>query len=161
MKKKGLTKERLTALILLGFSIFYTLYALRLKTGTIKNPGPGFMPILIGILLLICTVLYLLHVFSIKSRVKDAPDSQKNYLAVYGILVCTIAYPFLLPMLKFILSTLMVTFVMLIVLKPHRPVYNFAIAVGASISTFIVFGQILEIALPAGYIEEIFYRIGG
>jgi putative tricarboxylic transport membrane protein len=162
---KSLTKEKVIASILFVFSLLYTFNAFRLKPGTIKNPGPGFIPIFVGVLLLLCTILYLIRIFSLRSldekKAKDTLTEPVNYRAILGILASTMIYPFLLPALKFVISTMAVTFAMVIVLKPRRPVYTLFFASVASISAFLIFARLLGVALPAGYIEEILYRIGG
>ena len=66
-------KEAVTAV---GFLVFSTLYlgsALRLKVGTAGNPGPGFLPILIGVWLSVCALVWLVRLF-VK---KDAPPADR------------------------------------------------------------------------------------
>jgi len=157
--------QKLTAFLLLGFSLFYFLSSLRLKLGTFKNPGPGLIPVGIGALLVLCTGIYLARVLRGKppEEERQAPSRQgpKNYLAIFGILGCTLAYPFLLGYGKFILSTFVVAYVMLVLLKPSRSFFSFFLALGMAVGSFLIFSFLLGVALPSGFLEDLLFRLGG
>jgi len=157
--------QKITAFILLGFSLLYFFSSLRLKLGTLKNPGPGLIPVGIGCLLLLCTGIYLTRVLREKppGAEREAPSQQgpKNYLAIFGILGCTLAYPFLLEYAKFILSTFAVAYVMLVLLKPPGSLFSFFLALGMAVGSFLIFSLLLGVALPGGFLEDFLFRIGG
>lgn len=157
--------QKITAFILFGFSLFYFFSSLRLKLGTFKNPGPGLIPVGIGSLLLLCTGIYLTRVLREKppGEEREAPSrqGQKNYLAIFGILGCTLAYPFLLEYAKFILSTFAVAYVMLVLLKPSGTVFSFFLALGMAVGSFLIFSLLLGVALPSGFLEDFLFRVGG
>ena len=157
--------QKITAFILFGFSLFYFFSSLRLKLGTLKNPGPGLIPVGIGGLLLLCTGIYLARVLRLKppGEENQAPSrrGQKNYLAIFGILGCALAYPFLLEYGKFILSTFAVAYVMLVLLKPSQSLFSFFFALGMAVGSFLIFSLLLGVALPSGFLEDLLFRIGG
>jgi len=165
MESKSQKKEKITAVALFGFSLFYLISSFRLKMGTTHNLGPGFMPLLIGGLLLFCTTFNLVHVFgnkSIEGKMEDtAAGGEKNYRAIIGILSCITAYPFILGIFKFIVSTLIVAFVMLVILKPQRPIFSFLLGLGMAVASFLIFSRFLGMVLPSGFLEPILFRIGG
>jgi hypothetical protein len=157
--------QKVTAFILLGLSLFYFFSSLRLKLGTFKNPGPGLIPVGIGGLLALCTGIYLARVLRRKppGEERQAPSrrGQKNYLAIFGILACTLAYPFLLEYAKFIISTLAVVYVMLVLLKSSRTLFSFFLALGMAVGSFLIFSLLLGVGLPSGFLEDLLFRIGG
>jgi hypothetical protein len=165
MEGKGQRKEKITAGILFGFSLFYLLSSLRMKIGTLKYPGPGFIPVLIGWLLLFCTTLYLIRLFRAELPEKKPTTlpagEEKNYRAIFGILGSTLVYPFILDPLKFLISTTAATFFMLFLLRPHKPLFAFSLALGMAVASFLIFSRLLGVALPMGFLEEILFRIGG
>lgn len=165
MEGKSRRKDRVTAVVLLGFSLIYFFSSLRLKVGTTHNPGPGFIPAVIGGLLLLCATFYLIGVFRITSPEAGAPDirtgKEKNYRAIIGIIACTTVYPFILEILKFTFSTAAVAFAMLVLLRPQRPVFSFFLALGLSVGFFLVFSRLLGVALPSGFLEDFLFRVGG
>lgn len=164
MAGRSQQKEKITAAVLFGFSFFYLFSCVRLKLGTTKNPGPGFIPVVIGSLLLLCTTFYLIRVLGAKfpeGKMGDAAAGEgKNYRAIIGIIACTTVFPFILEILKFVGSTLTVTFVMLVLLKPQRPVFSFLLSLGMAVGSFLVFSRLLGVALPSGFLEDLLFRIG-
>ena len=157
--------QKITAFLLFGFSLFYFFSSLRLKLGIFKNPGPGLIPLGIGVLLLLCTGFYLARVLRAgppgKKKQEQGPRGEKNYLAIFGILGCTLAYPFLLEYGKFIVSTFAVAYVMLVLLKPSRTLFSFFLALGMAVGSFLIFSLLLGVALPSGFLENLLFRIGG
>ena len=165
MEGKNRRYEKITAFILFGFSLFYFLSSLGMKMGTTRNPSPGFIPLITGSLLLLCTAAYLIRVLRPKpggrEEAKAPPRGGKNYLAIFGILGCTLAYPFLLEYGKFIASTFAVAYIMLVLLKPSRSLFPFFLALGMAVGSFLIFSLLLGVALPSGFLEELLFRIGG
>ncbi|HXZ37695.1 MAG TPA: tripartite tricarboxylate transporter TctB family protein [Thermodesulfobacteriota bacterium] len=157
--------QKITGFILFGFSLFYFFSSLRLKLGTFKNPGPGLIPVAIGGFLLLCTGIYLIRVLRLKppgeGNLAPSRRGPKNYPAIFGILGCTLAYPFLLEYGKFILSTFAIAYLMLAFLKPSRTLFPFFLALGMAVGSFLVFSRFLGVALPSGFLEDFLFRIGG
>jgi len=165
MEGKSRRYEKITAFVLFGFSLFYFLSSGRMKMGTPRNPGPGFIPLIVGSLLLLFTAAYLIRVLRPKpggrKEAKAAPRGEKNYRAIFGILGCTLVFPFLLEYGKFIVSTFAVAYVMLVLLKPSRSLFPFFLALGMAVGSFLIFSLLLGVALPSGFLEEFLFRIGG
>jgi len=164
MEGKGRRNEKITAVILLGFTLLYSYGSLRLKLGSFKYPGPGLFPVVIGGLLVVCSIFYLVRAFRARppgaANADAAMGKEMNYRVIIGIVACTILYPFILEMLKFVISTTMVAFVMLFLLKPQRAVFSFLLALGMAIVSFLVFYRLLGVALPSGFLEDFLFRIG-
>ena len=158
-------KQILISLILLGFSLFYLIASLKLKMGTHKVMGPGFFPLVTGCLLLVCTVVYLVRVLAQRARereaVKPAPRAEKNYRAVAGILVCTAAFPLILEYLKFVGSTFIVGFAMLLLLRPKSILFSLLLSIAIAVGCFLIFSRLFGVSLPFGPMEELLFRIGG
>ncbi len=157
--------QKITAFILFGFSLLYFFSSLRLKLGTFRNPGPGLIPVGIGGLLLLCSGIYLARSLRVKPPEKmqqeQSPRGEKNFLAIAGILGCTLAYPFLLGYGKFIFSTFAVAYVMLVLLKPSKSLFSFFLALGMAVGFFLIFSLLLGVALPSGFLEDLLFRMRG
>lgn len=151
------------AWVLLGFSVLYLISSLRLELGTARNPGPGFLPALIGCFLTLCTALYLVRV--IRKRAAEGkgapPATRKNYRAITAIIVSGILYPLILETLKFLFSTFLVTFLMLYLLKPGKALFSALLALAMAIVSFLVFSRFLGVGLPMGPLEIFLFNIGG
>jgi len=165
MEEKSRRNQKITSLALFGFSLFYLVNSFGLKLGIPRNPGPGLIPMGIGILLVILTTVYLIRVFGKRppreKTGEETAEAGRNYRGIYGILGCTIVYPLILETLKFLVSTFAVAFAMLFLLKPQRPVWAFILALVLAIGSFVVFSRLLGVALPGGFLETLLFRIGG
>ncbi len=85
------------SLFWIGVGIFFAIEGIRLNVGTFKNPGPGFLPLIMGLLL----VLFSLSIF-IKGLIKPGlPSSRifwkKQFIAVASVFL----YIFLLEFVDF------------------------------------------------------------
>jgi len=165
MEGKSQVSEKITAAILLVFSLLYFLKGLSLQMGTPRNPGPGFIPVVIGVLLVASTGFYLVRVFHAKGlegeEKKTSVGEKKNYAAILGITGCAVLFPLLLETLKFLVTTFAVSFLMLSLLKPKKWAFAFFLAAGMSVSSFLIFSRLLGVALPMGFLEIFLFRIGG
>jgi hypothetical protein len=163
LKHKG-NEKVISAILFLG-SWLYLIFSLKLKIGTHKIMGPGFFPIFIGVLLIVCIGAHLMRLFKEKPEGEAAQATPfwkgRNYLAVIGILACTTAYPFVLGYLKFIVSTFLAGFAMLMFLKPKSIIFSCFLSLAMAVGFFLLFSRLFGVALPSGPIEDLLYRIGG
>ena len=163
MDGNGRREERIIALALFGFSALYLVSSLRLAVGNPRNPGPGFFPIVMGVLLTVCTGIYGIQVIRKRTQgEKPAPEGAgKNYRALAAIIGSGIFYPLILGTLKFLVSTFLATFIMLYLLKPQRLLSSIFLALAMAIAAFMTFSRLLGVGLPMGPIEIFLFNIGG
>ena len=157
--------RKITAIALFLFSILYLFFTMKLKLGTPKNPGPGFVPAWIGVLLILTTGYHLICVLKASAaegkQETAASDGERNYLAIYGTLGCTLLFPIILETFKFLVSTFLVSLLLLLLLQPRRPVFSIVLGVVISVVSFLVFSLLLGVGLPNGPLEVLLFRIGG
>ena len=163
MDGNGWRKETIIALALLGFSVLYLVSSFRLEIGNPRNPGPGFFPIVMGSLLTVCTGIYLMRVMRkrVQGEKRTPPAAGKNYRALAAIIGSGIFYPLILGTLKFLVSTFVVTFVMLYLMKPQRLLSSILLALAMAVASFMIFSRLLGVGLPMGPIEIFLFNIGG
>ena len=155
------TKEAVAGLAFLGVSIGYLALALPLKRGAVGNPGPGFVPLLIGASLALCSVVFLARHTGARetSRLPDPDPPQHGRASVWGIAGCTLAYPFALDSVGFFLSTAAAAMTMLLLLQPRRVAWALATAVVTALVCFLVFPIALGVSFPFGVADEFLYHI--
>jgi putative tricarboxylic transport membrane protein len=153
-------RDKLTALGLFGFSVIYIVGGWDLKLGTLKKPGPGLLPLLVGTGLLVCTVIYLWQAFKKPAAPVSSLKSFDLKTAAW-LIAAVLAYPVLLNYLNFILATFAVVYLMLLVLKFKRPAWGLVVSMMIVVACFMVFAVLLGVTLPSGPIEEILYRLRG
>jgi len=162
MDGNGRRRETIIALALLGFSVLYLVSSFRLEIGNPRNPGPGFFPIVTGVLLTLCTGIYVMRIIRKRTRGEKSvpPAAGKNYRALAAIIGSGIFYPLILGTLKFLVSTFVVTFIMLYMMNPRRLFSSILLALAMAIASFMIFSRLLGVGLPMGPIEIFFFNIG-
>jgi len=156
--EKSKQKEKIIACVLVAFSLVYCFGCLSLKFGHLSNPGAGLLPWLIGILLLLFTSINFCTAFKPREARKEAEHQgearQPNYRASLGIAACVVVYPFLLKNLKFLLTTSVVLFSMLLCLKYKKVLGSLLISIAVSVISFLIFSLLLGVSFPGGVLEE-------
>lgn len=163
MDRKIYRKQMFLSLALFGFSLFYFLSSLPLKMGTPRNMGPGFFPVMLGGVLLASTAFHLVRVYRgrpPRQKTEPSPGKRPDHRAVFGILACTAAYPLILETVKFVPSTFIVGFAMLLLWKPRKFFSSFLLALGLALGCFFLFSRFFGVALPSGFFERLLFRIG-
>jgi len=158
-----MTKDKSVAIGLFVISVLYSIGCMQLKLGTLRKPGPGLLPCLIAVALLLSTAAHLYKVFTKQAEESDRPEGAKpvNVRAWAGLSICVFAYPALLMSLDFLLSTFLSVFAMLLVLRFKTwPVCLF-VSLFTAVVCFVVFAMLLGVALPSGLIETFFYKLRG
>jgi len=163
MDRNSRRKETIIAMVLLGFSALYLVSSFRLEIGNPRNPGPGFFPIVIGVLLTVCAGTYVLRVIRKRARGEKATPSAegRNYRGIAAIIASGISYPLILGTFKFLLSTFVVTFLMLYLLKPKKLLSSILLALALALASFLIFCRFLGVGLPMGPIEIFLFHVGG
>lgn len=147
------------------FSIFYLINAAQIKTRPKLTPSYAsarIMPILLGVLLALLSVLCIVQgLRKLKTAAKEEPQSKTNkgdLMAVLLTFMVIIGYVIIMPMLGFILSTVIYLFLQMLILAPveKRNYVLFAIvAVAFTAIVFVAFRVGLQQLLPRGVIENL------
>jgi putative tricarboxylic transport membrane protein len=155
-------KEKITACVLVAFSIIYSLGCLNTRVGKIENPGAGLIPWLIAFLLILFTTINAVKAFKSNEKsniiIKEEIRSY-SYLAVIGIAGVILVYPFLLYTLKVILATFITVFAMLRFLRYKSTFSSFVISIIVSVTVFAFFAVLLGVTFPGGPVEQFLLRL--
>lgn len=111
LKVKAMSRispETLSTLFWLGVGVFFALEGIRLGIRTARNPGPGFLPTIMGALLVLFS-LFLLVKEMLKPTPKVVRIPWKRPLYVMAI---AFSYILLLDCFAFLLSTFVVMFLL-------------------------------------------------
>ncbi|MGE5654722.1 MAG: tripartite tricarboxylate transporter TctB family protein [Bacillota bacterium] len=145
-------RELISSLLFFVFALIYTVESFSLPRGDIIKPGPGFLPLVLGVFLMALTAIYAWQTYrrSEDGEVKLEPIISK--IAVL-ILLSIALFVFFLDTLGYILSAT----IMLIALFRITHFKNWAWSIGtamiASLATWLVFVRLLQVQMPSGIIE--------
>ena len=144
--------DQTSSLVWLGFALLICVESFRLPLGSIHDPGPGFLPLLVGVLLAGLSVICFLQARKGPSaEPKGSWYSTERWKNLVWVLLALLAYAVALDSLGFLIST----FLLLIVLfrfgmEPQRWAWAIGGSVIASLSCYAVFELWLRTQLPKG-----------
>jgi putative tricarboxylic transport membrane protein len=150
-------KERIVSLVILIFAMVYMAGAIALKIGTLAQPGAGQFPAAIAFCLLAVAAYHAWRTFRGTAE-KDGGNSWTQ-LAPAGIAATLVVFPILLKTLSFLLSTFIVLFVLLRLLRYKTTLTSFLTALFTTIFSFIIFAGLLGVVLPSGVMEQFILTI--
>jgi putative tricarboxylic transport membrane protein len=150
-------KERIASIGILVFALVYLAGSISLKVGTLAQPGAGQFPAAIAFCLLFVAAYHAWCTF----RKTGTGDEGRSWtqIAPAGIAVVLVVYPVLLKTLSFLLSTFIVLFALLRLLRFKTALVSFLTALFATIFAFIVFAGLLGVVVPGGVMEEFILNI--
>ena len=148
MEARGRLKTGLVAAVFLLTGVWICLEALQVPFGGLRMPGAGFFPLLLGVALSALAVM--LFAVEWTSREVDSariwPDTP-DVLYVTGILILS---AWLFERAGFLISMAVFLAVSIKVLGRGKWLTALATAVIGSVSSYWVFGRLLQISLPDG-----------
>ncbi len=141
-------------LILLGMGVI--IESIRLKVGTPLMPQPGFFPLLGGLFLVGLSMVLLVRAWRGSGDASQQPREAFGELRRPMILVaCLAVYAAVMEPVGYILPTVFIAVVVLRVLGVTSWKVVGLASLGLSIGTYVLFGRLLGIDLPAGILSFI------
>lgn len=147
--KKGLYP----GIFIFGFSIFIAFSALKLGLGSLNSPGPGFIPLIATMFLLVLSFLLFFNSFKNKVISSDASKGAVRYGKTIFVIATLIGYSLLLDLLGFFFVTLMLMFVLFLMGSRRAIISTLVGAFATTISAYILFELILGVRFPRGILE--------
>ena len=159
-------KDLILGIVMLLFSGFYLFYAQQIKTRPKLTPSYAsarIMPTLLGVLLAVLSVFCIIQGIR-QMRAPEMQDAKAKKLdrgdvmAVVFTFAVIIGYILIMPILGFILSTVIYLFLQMLILAPAEKRNYVLFAIVAVVFTAIVFVAFrigLQQLLPRGVIESL------
>jgi putative tricarboxylic transport membrane protein len=138
--------DRAAALALAAFGLFITGHAWRLPYWTDRSPGPGFVPLWLGILLTICAGWVFVRARAPAPREPEerlTGRSDPIALAIMTTLAAAIA-----PLVGLVAATAALTAAAAWRLDPRRPLAIVAATLATPVLVWLIFVRWLGVPLP-------------
>lgn len=144
--------EKVACLLFMVFAIFVGFESRKYPLGTLDNPGPGFLPLLLAIAMAAMAIALTVKVWRPRTAEVHSPfwpereGLSKVSLAFAAILLFTA----LLDIAGYMVN---IFFLFLILLRPigrQKWVWSIAISTGAMVVAYLLFDKWLMIPLPRG-----------
>ncbi len=146
------THDRISGLFWLGVSIFACFKSLQVEVGTIRSPGPGFLPFWAGVIVAILSLLLLAKSF-VRSDVQDSPVPLLHgtgWTRILLFLVILCLWAILLQRIGYLVSTFGLMLSLLSLSERMRWWRRILGSILISSATYILFNIWLGVQLPAG-----------
>ena len=151
-----MSKEEGSSLVWLGLAIIICIGSLRLSLGSFQNPGPGFFPFIVGLVLgVLAAVVYFQARRAASSTKETEQPLWANSSGVKKVVLTTIAllvYAVSMNYLGFLVSTFIFFIFLLRTIEPQRwglVILESLLASGVSYTIFEIW---LQAQLPRGFL---------
>jgi putative tricarboxylic transport membrane protein len=135
-------------LVFLLLAAFICVEAWQVPFGSLRMPGAGFFPLLLGVTLGVLSLLLLGT--SLLGAGGDAIDVRPERREVVQLAASIFAAVFLFERAGFLLTMALFVAVVMKMLGTMRWVTAIVLALLGSVAAYVVFGRVLLIALPSG-----------
>ena len=142
-----LTRDRVAGIVILLFSLAVMWETRALPLGDFHKPGPGYMPMLLAIVLAAMAVLVVLGGGNSPPLRSLAWPEKRHALA---ILVGCAFTALAMERLGYRLTMILLLGFILWVIERKRPMVVVVTALGLSLGTFYLFSTLLKVPLPLG-----------
>lgn len=137
--------------IVLGFLLVMS--SLRINLGQWNHPGPGFMPLGSGLLLILLCVAYGARSIRIKHRKQESPWPRENIGKLIGVQVALFLFALVLTTLGYLLSTFLLMIFLFQVVEQERWFITIIKTALIVFVTYVVFDKWLMVQFPRGFLE--------
>jgi putative tricarboxylic transport membrane protein len=144
--------DRISSVVWLLFATYICVESIRLPLGSFRDPGPGFLPLLVGIILGILSLICFGQARVGKSsEIAASWYPQERWKNLIGVLIALLLYAVVLDVLGFLISTFLLLILLFRFSSEPRPwVWAIGGSAIASASCYAVFELWLRTQLPKG-----------
>jgi len=144
MKRIG--PEVVGSLFWLAVGVFFAVGGIMLNLGTLRNPGPGFLPLIMALLLISFSLFVLARGLVGPERFLEGIRWRRQILMVVSVFL----YGFLLDFVGFLLSTFILMFILFALqfIGKGRWRRVFFYAAATALAGWLVFSVALDVPFP-------------
>jgi len=144
---RQLESEVVGGLFWMAVGLFFALAGVKLNVGTLTNPGPGFFPMIIALILIFSGLLTLAKGLIRSVRPVSGISWKQQALATASVFF----YGLLLDFFGFLISTFILMFILfgLLIKGKSRWYRVFLYAAGTALASWLVFSVALSVPFPS------------
>lgn len=134
-------------------AVVYIIEALRLPIGPIKNPGSGFFPLAIGLLLIVSLTgeaIFERHASRAPEATEESePLHRRNYARLAGAAIVCIAYIELLPYFGLAAISAISAYALMLIGKARHRLIALIVSIVIGLGGQYLFVDILSVPMPS------------
>ena len=148
MEKGKNYPETLFRLILLLLGGMVVVLSLKLGFGALAKPGPGLVPFLSGVLILISALILIV---SGRKAPSEKPSFNRREMKIHIFLIVVFAcWIIAMPFLGYVLVTFIATFLFSKIMELEGWVKPLLLSIGTTLLSYLLFDYFLYLDLPRG-----------
>ena len=140
--------------LLMGlFIIIVSVFSLSI--GTVADPGPGLFPLIMGVALSSLSLVILIKSTfekSIERKTLDKLWTGLKWPKMFYTIGALLVYIIILDKIGFLLTTFFLLIFLMRVIEPQKWRLVIGLSILASVGSYVLFGRLLEMELPTGFI---------
>jgi putative tricarboxylic transport membrane protein len=141
----GLRSDQLSGLMLLALALYVAWADRAYPVGTLQEPGPGYLPLVLAVFL--GSLGLLTALFGFRSNPLAAMHWTEAKRAAVILIACAVA-TFALERIGYRITVIALLVFFLGVVERKRPVRVALVALGFAFASFYVIGDLLHVPLP-------------
>lgn len=145
--------DKIASLVGITLGFFGAFFSYELDIGHLTEPGPGFMPFVTGIGLLIMSILYGLSSTWTRDenyRKQEDPWPRQNLSKLIGVLAVLFLFAIFIDILGYILSAFLLMIYLFRVVESEKWLITIVKATLSVLITYVIFDKWLMIQFPKG-----------
>jgi cellulose synthase/poly-beta-1,6-N-acetylglucosamine synthase-like glycosyltransferase len=147
-----MVSEKISSVLFVVFGAFLIFESRKYSMGAIDNPGPGFLPFLLGIAIVLMSIALLIRVWK-KRRTEDRGSSwpeRKGLIRISVIFVAILLFAALLETTGYMINVFALFLILLRPVGKQKWLWTLLISIGATLVSYLLFDRWLMLPLPRG-----------
>ena len=147
-----ITSEKVTSALFVLFSVFLVFESVKYPIGTIDNPGPGFLPLILGMAIGVLSLALLIRA----CRTGDGSSSRVSWpdrggwIKIALIFFTVILFTLFLDVTGYLMNVFLLFLVLLKPVGKQKWTWSLIISLGGTLISYMIFDAWLRLPLPRG-----------
>jgi hypothetical protein len=145
-------RDLLAGLFWLGISAFVVIQSVKSDLGSLRSPGPGFLPFLSAVILGTLSIILMVTNSLKKKWEGKLLDLWRglDWNRVIFVLLALFLYPILLPIAGYLITTFMLIAFLLCIGERSKLWIDVASALAITVISYVIFYTLLDVKFPKG-----------
>ena len=146
-----MTSQRVSSLFFILLAIYILWGSRNYPLGKIDNPGPGFLPLLLGLAIGLMSSILLIKEWRGKTGTEPSPwPDRAGWFRVILIFAVTILFTLFFEITGYMVNIFILFLVLLRPVGKQKWSWTICISIGATVISYLLFDRWLMLPLPRG-----------
>ena len=145
-------RDLLAGLFWLGISVFVVIQSVKSDLGSLRTPGPGFLPFWSAVILGSLSIILIVTTSLRKKWEGKLVDLWRglDWVRAIWVLLSLFLYPILLPITGYLITTFVLIAFLLCIGVRSKLWIDVASALAITVISYVIFSTLLDVKFPKG-----------